>query len=205
MKNLKMKKMKKCEDVKKYWTKNSEKFGGCNKVVEVISKYISKNCKGKLHELGCSSGANLNILHKKCRKLILTGNDINEKRVEEGNQKETINIILADTVEFVQKQKDNSFDYILTASHLVHIPNNFDDILSVHIPRITKKYIFCREWDPYNKINRPRKYYRDYRNFFKGVKLIEEVEISKNYSYRIFVFQKEEMLMKDFPSAIKKH
>lgn len=170
------------EQVKEKWSGDWQIFTGQHQFVDVVVEYIPEDSGESLHEIGCSAGPNLNLIRFVRPHLKLTGNDINKKAVGRGDE----DIVHADTMEFLEAEEDDRFDYLLSCTHLVHIPNPYDEILRVHIPRVTKKYIFLREWLG----NRPQnwKFWRDYRTFFEGVRIVYD-ERDGESPYWIFVME----------------
>jgi len=180
----------------RFWRKDTQDFPGQETdILRGIEGRIDGTREVTLHELGCSRGKNLKAIRKRYKNVRVSGNDVSVWAFRESVRDPLMDstVIQEDTVEFLVRQPDGAFDYVLTSAHLEHISNSVDGILQEHIPRVVKRKLFILEpdsvGDKYGD-GKHHKFGREYRGFFPGME-VEDVLPSKHADhYSFFVFRK---------------
>lgn len=166
--------------VRSYW-KNLSKvtkyhdqlYGQTDFIVQNMNRYIRKNKKFTVCEIGANVGRNLIGIKEFFSKSTISGNDISKKALEETSLKNEI--VDCSTDEYLKKMEP--VDIILSSMHMIHLPNSMDDILKEYIPLKFKNKFFCFEQNVKEdtKSNVP-KFPRDFDVFFEdSLKVIDKV------------------------------
>lgn len=174
------------EELFEYW---SSPYDGKNMPVEylkgrersifllnLVRKYIEE--KGKILEIGCNVGRNLNELFcagfKDLSGIEISKNAIEAMKMAYPDMAEVIGIYNAPVENIIQDFEDNFFDLVFTMAVLEHIHTDSEFIFP-HIARITKKILITIEDE---KGLSWRHFPRNYKKIFEGLGLKQFEEIS---------------------------
>lgn len=159
--------------------------------IKILDEYhtlnMTRTCKSFL-ELGCGSGRNLQIFHNEIPDMEYWGVDIMPKEIFIEGISETFpevlkfsNIVFVDALQFLEGQKERSFDIIFTYGFLMHMPEDSIETLCSEIRRASNKLIITCEVEENEDLGKPQyKWNRDYRNYF-GTQTIVRKPIGKSW------------------------
>lgn len=185
------------QEIHDYWVHQSQPDHYIDKVkrseflTEYVKKYILKT--GKILEIGCNVGRNLNHLYENGFKQ-LTGIEISENAITALKKtypllEKNSEIIHSSIEETIKQLPTHHFDLVFTMAVLEHIHPDSEWIFE-DIARITGSYLITIEAE---KAEHWRLYPRNYKNIFEkyGLQQVEENRCDKEsglgaYTLRIF-------------------
>ena len=152
-------------------------------LVEKVSNFLPIH---SILEIGCGTGLNLYLLHKKFPNAELRGIDINPNSVEHGNKwfkKEGISNVklLVDKADELRQFQDKSFDIVFTDAVLIYIgPDKIKEVIAEML-RVTHKALIFGEW---HCLGNPLGIYvghwaRDYKTLLKEFVPEEKMNITR--------------------------
>ncbi|MGP4038669.1 class I SAM-dependent methyltransferase [Gracilibacillus sp. D59] len=185
------------DEIHDYWINQSipKNYIKHVKRSEFLAKYVKNYIepKGKIIEIGCNVGRNLNHLYENDFKK-LTGIEISEKAIIELKKTypslyESAEIIHSPIEDIIKDFTSNHFDLVFTMAVLQHIHPDSEWIFE-EIANITKSYLIIIEAE---KQKHWRVFPRNYKEIFEklGLKQVEENIVDqseglKKYTVRVF-------------------
>tara|TARA_Y100000593_G_C4289882_1_gene327685 strand:+ start:98 stop:742 length:645 start_codon:yes stop_codon:yes gene_type:complete len=195
------------ENLRKHW-KNTKEYGTEGyenspylKGRELLARKIVDTKPKSVLELGVFGGYNSRLIHELDSSIELTGFDINEQALKYAKEKlpvlNTVHGSLYDLGDFFKK---NSFDVVISAGVLIHIPcwdmdtkkadTTYIKKLGSDIANIAKKYVFHAEHHDgkgYSKYSKPSgvadggiRYIQDFNDLYSEYSV--EIEDAPNGS-----------------------
>ncbi|WP_067724751.1 class I SAM-dependent methyltransferase [Oceanobacillus damuensis] len=185
------------KEIHDYWINRSlpglyiDKAGRSEFLINYVKKYIEQN--GKILEIGCNAGRNLNYLYKN-NFYNLTGIEISEEAIRALNKTypllaQNAKIIHSPVENIIKELPSRGFDLVFTMAVLEHIHPDSDWIFE-DIARITGSYLITIEAET---AKHWRIFPRNYKKIFKkfGLKQVEEHHCDtksglRGYTLRVF-------------------
>jgi ubiquinone/menaquinone biosynthesis C-methylase UbiE len=111
------------------------------RIIPIINTYKA-NTEINVLEIGCGTGITSELLLRYIGNIKLTTIDIDDKMIEFAKQTlssyTNINFIVSDAISFVEKQKSNSLDFIVSAFTIHNLPSEYRQQLYKELYRILK-------------------------------------------------------------------
>jgi SAM-dependent methyltransferase len=174
------------EQVKQYFRGvNPKDYCQDNPVRDAIIRYFSAYRSAKsVFEFGCNGGKNLALIKKRFKDVEVFGIDINNDAIAYGKTWFNLDLQLGDE-HFLSSMENNSYDFVLTASVLDHIPPENIEVIVMDLKRISKMVLFCVES---NEIPGIHCFKHDYPKL--GFRYLKSVLNEKLYKYDMWFIDK---------------
>lgn len=191
---------KSLEEIHEYWINHSlpERYKDKTERSEFLYKYVKKYIdeNGKILEIGCNVGRNLNYLYKHHFKNLM-GVEISEEAIDALKKTYPVlfkdaEIICSPIEKIVKELPTNHLDLVFTMAVLEHIHPESEWIFK-EIARITGRYLITIEAE---KAKSSRIFPRNYNEIFEGfgLKQVESIRCDPKTglnSYMLRVFEKK--------------
>tara|TARA_Y100000592_G_scaffold70189_1_gene109186 strand:+ start:1025 stop:1660 length:636 start_codon:yes stop_codon:yes gene_type:complete len=162
---------------------------------ELLAQKIVDTKPKSILEIGVFGGANLDIIHKLDSSIELTGFDINEKALVYAKEKiPNLNTINGSIYNLSEYFTENSFDVVLTAGVLIHIPcwdiseskidRKYIDDITKNIFKIASNFVFHAEHhdNDFSKLEgKGMRYIHNFNELYSDAKNVE-IEDAPNRS-----------------------
>ena len=178
---------------KKFWKKRESgrresQDKNFKQLMEEFVSFLKENKCKKVLEIGTGTGINLGYAKARMPELDCLGIDINEKYIEKAKKEHPeIEFYQANITKELIFIENKSFDCILSAGVLMHIPPRKIKTLTKEMKRIANKAIFTYEQDLFKQYGQRHSnnfvFYYDYEKLFKELKPKKRKEYeNKNYA-----------------------
>lgn len=156
------------------------------------NKILDKYSIGRILEVGCNIGANLQWICKVVPPRKISGVDINECALEQLHRHlPMVNAVCSPAREL--PFRDSRFDLVFTAGVLIHQPDSTLPIVMAEIVRCSRRYVLCIEYFAEETVEIPyrgqqralfkRNYGRIYQEIFPELTLLEHGMLTREQGW----------------------